>query len=315
MAVDLLDAPLRISWDICPPGQSPLNRQQLLLVADQLSAAGVFFVTLEEAPLAHPEIQGLLEALRQGGCQVSLLSKVSPAELEVLAQLGSDFNLFVDVDRFCSAGQLDAPALATALKQVQQTHADPALLWTPSRGQLALLPELLKFCSHQQVSRLKLPNQKIGVNPKKSQLDNLPDCTDLGELEKSIAAGDLPARNGLQLEVHDLFLWELLQPLTGGQRSEYGGCQAANSLGHISVAAELFPCSSWPEPLGSLLENELLDLWQSASRLQIREAIQQVPVGCDGCRDYQVCFGGCRGLSRFCRTDDLGRDLLCAERR
>ncbi len=315
MAVDLLDAPLRISWDFCPLNEPPLSRKLLLSVAEQLTAGGIFFVTLEAAPLAHPDIQEVLSILRQGGCQVALLSDGSPAEVKTLARLDDNFALFIDAGSFCRSGELDESSLAAALQEIRQYHKNPALLWTPVAKQLALLPELLHFCTRHQVGRFKLPNQKISVNSADSAAENLPDCSDLEELEQLVEIKGLPAVDGLQLEVHDLFLWELLQPLTGGQRSEYGGCQAANSLGHISVSGELFPCSSWPLSLGSLLEADLLDLWQSAQRLQIRKEIAQTPAGCDGCRDYSICFGGCRGLSSYCRKDGLGRDLLCHERR
>ncbi len=315
MAVDLLDAPLRISWDLCPAGQSPLSNNQLLQVARQLGEAGIFFVTLEDSPLRHPQIGELLQELTSGGCQVALVTDGSGAERAVLAQLESQFALFVDAASCIENRRLNADLLGEVFSEIRQHHAEPALLWMPKPGQLALLPELLVFCARWQVSHFKLPNQKIGANCENSSMQTLPDCDDLDRLAALLASAGLPEVAGLQLEVHDLFIWELLQPLTGGQRSEYGGCQAANSLGHISGQAELWPCSSWPEPLGSLLNEDLLDLWQSPQRLKVREEIARLPLGCDGCRDFQVCFGGCRGLSRFCRDDGLERDLLCRERR
>jgi GeoRSP system SPASM domain protein len=226
--------------------------------------------------------------------------------------LKSRFALFIDAGHCIENQRLHAERLSEIVREVRQHHPEPALLWTPKQGQLPLLPELLTFCARWQVGRFKLPNHKISVN---SQNSSLPDCNDLEGLAAQLRSQGLPEVVGLQLEVHDLFLWELLQPLTGGQRSEYGGCQAANSLGHISGQAELWPCSSWPEPLGSLLEDDLLDLWQSPQRLKVREEIARTPVGCDGCRDFEICFGGCRGLTRACRDDGLERDLLCRERR
>ncbi|GAB6082003.1 hypothetical protein JCM30471_09170 [Desulfuromonas carbonis] len=119
----------------------------------------------------------------------------------------------------------------------------------------------------------------------------------LREFQSSIAAAGSDLGRGLALEVHDLFLWEILFPGGGGERSEYGGCQAGNSVGYVDASGDLYPCSSWPRLIGSLLEHSLDELWHSAQRLAIREQIATVPAGCRGCRDYPVCFGGCRGLA------------------
>jgi GeoRSP system SPASM domain protein len=314
MAVDLLDAPLRVSWDLCR-GDNHLSGAQLQVVAQRLVDAGVFYVTLEANPLRHPAIIFLLEELTAGGCQVALALDGRVEELALLADIPGSVSLFIDCAAAISDGQFRQAALKLTLEQMRAADREAALLWIPRHGELPLLLELLEFCAAESVQRFKLPNHKIDVNSGPADSAFLPDCNDLEQLAKLVETTGLPEIPGLQLEVHDLFLWELLQPLSGGQRSEYGGCQAANSLGHVASNGHLYPCSSWPEKIGDLLESDLLDLWQSQQRLDIRGQISQVPVGCEGCRDYQICFGGCRGLAHFCRDDGLKRDLLCAARR
>lgn len=314
MAVDLLDAPLRVSWDFSATGPS-LTAQQLQTIAKRLLDAGVFFVTLEGAPLSSPSIGPLLDQLTAGGIQVGLVLTGAEAELARLATVPASVSLLLDCATSINAGRFEPATLSQTLKRLRAAQRNPALLWVPRRGQLPLLLDLLRFCTLEAVSYFKLPNQKISVNSGSDLMSTLPNCSDLEQLAALIKTSGLPDVPQLQLEVHDLFLWELLQPLTGGQRSEYGGCQAANSLAHIDTVGQLSPCSSWPEPLGQLLDDDLLDLWQSARRLQIRQDIEQVPNGCDDCADYSLCFGGCRGLSRYCRDDGLKRDLLCSGRR
>ena len=102
----------------------------------------------------------------------------------------------------------------------------------------------------------------------------------------------------------------LLFPDGGVARSEYGGCQAANSLAHIDSHGVVHPCVSWPQPLGSLLDHTLYDIWQGPSRQSARDEIAAVPSGCEGCRDYSIWFGGCRGLSRL-DHNLKGRDPMC----
>lgn len=314
MAVDLLDAPLRVSWDICS-AEKRLSEEQLQTVAQRLLDAGVFFVSLENTPLTHQAIIPLLDQLTTGGSQVSVVLRGEPEELALLDKIPASVTMYLDCAAAICNGHLDSAGLKQILTRLRTAQRDPSLRWMPRHNELPMLLDLLNFCAVESVRCFKLPNQKISANSESNSAFQLPDCHDLEQLARLIESSGLPEISNLQLEVHDLFLWELLQPLSGGQRSEYGGCQAANSLGHVDVSGGLWPCSSWPEPLGSLLTESLLDLWQAPRRLKIREQISQVPSGCDGCRDYQVCFGGCRGLSSFCRDDGLKRDLLCSARR
>ncbi len=308
MAVDLLDAPLRLSWDLAA---DLLNADQLQQIARQLLDAGVFFVALEAEPLQHPAVLPLLETLTTGGCQLSLVLKGERGELALLESIPKSVSLSLDCAAAVVDGQLDLPLLKQRLDQLSSAGFAPSLLWVPRHGELPLILELLDFCAAEKVNCFKLPNQKIGVNSD-LQRSFLPDCNDLEQLTRLVRSSGVPQIPNLQLEVHDLFLWELLQPLSGGSRSEYGGCQAANSLGYIDKYGQLFPCASWPQPLGDITQENLLDLWQSQLRMQIRQQITEIPVGCEGCRDYEICFGGCRGLSSFCRDDGLKRDLLCS---
>ena len=311
MAVDLLDAPLRLSWDIA---SDQLNADQLQQIARQLLDAGVFFVTLEAEPLQHPAVLPLLETLTTGGCQLSLVLKGKKDEFELLESIPKSVSLYLDCATAIVDGQLNLSRLTQRLEQLRKAEFAPLLLWVPRRGELPFILDLLDFCAAEKVDCFKLPNQKIGVNADLYR-SFLPDCNDLEKLAALVSSSGVPQIANLQLEVHDLFLWELLQPLSGGSRSEYGGCQAANSLGYIDKYGQLFPCASWPQPLGDLLQENLLDLWQSQLRLQIRQQIAEIPVGCEGCRDYEICYGGCRGLSSFCRDDGLKRDLLCSSQR
>ncbi len=315
MAVDLLDAPLRVTWDLYSETGPSLSSQQLSKVAEHITEAGVFFVSLEAQPLRHSGIAELITTLSGGGSQVALTTDGSPEDVRALGLLPGPFSLFLDAATAVEITSVNQQELGHRLARLRQLGLEPALLWTPRHRQLPRLLDLIRFCLEQQIGRFKLPNQKIGANPVRDFTADLPDSSDIQQLSAAMQATPIGDLDALQLEVHDLFLWELLEPFCPGERSEYGGCQAGNSLGHIDAAGQLFPCSSWPEALGNLLQTSFLDLWQSRQRLAIREEISGIPSGCEGCSDYQICFGGCRGLSRFCRNDELGRDLLCTDRR
>lgn len=314
MSIDLLDTPLRVTWDLHGEKTS-LGEEDALRVADALSTAGLFFSTLEERPLLHVAIRGVLDTLAAGGVQVLLVCDGSDLELDRLTPGLPIATLFLNAAPFVADGRADIPALNRAVDRVRARGYEPALLMTPLRGNIRALPGLLGFCRQVGMGKFKLPNVKIGDSFCRSRRPDLLQPQDIEALKTLLGADRDALRAGIALEVHDLFLWELLFSDGEEGRSEYGGCQAGNSLAHVDGFGELYPCSSWPQRLGSLLSDTLEDLWASPLRHAVRNEIAEVPAGCAGCRDYPLCFGGCRGLARSLPPGPGGRDPLCAGRR
>lgn len=309
MTLDLLDAPLRVTWDLHGP-EGPAADAALAAVGRALVDAGVFFVFLERQPLRHPRLDRILEQLAAGGCRVTAVCEGSPAELDTLSQGLPLAEVLLDAGVFVPAGG-GLEGLARAVDSCRSLAVEPGLMLVPDAGNLEYIQRLADFCRELGLERFKLPNLRndASLEPGNSAVPLGP-----GDLERfRCLLGGQPeglARD-LALEVHDLFLWELIFPDGGGSRSEYGGCQAGNSLAHVDARGDLFPCTSWPERLGSLLQESLGDLWASPQRLALRDRIGKTPEGCLGCRDLPVCFGGCRGLSAsgFGRE---GRDPGCS---
>ncbi|MCF6178850.1 MAG: hypothetical protein L3J63_05600, partial [Geopsychrobacter sp.] len=73
MPLDNLDAPLRLTWDLCPKSGDHLSLNDLNRVAERLIDAGIFYLSLEEQPLLHQDLPDLLAELATGGCQISLI--------------------------------------------------------------------------------------------------------------------------------------------------------------------------------------------------------------------------------------------------
>ncbi len=310
MSLDILDAPLRITWDLNHRGKPLLADDQLLEIADRLIDAGVFSVLLDERPLLSSALKPLVETLSSGGCQLALILGDNPQELDNLAYLAPGQALFVDAGHWLGKPQ-GLQQLEAFFLQLDKAGCQASLLWVPGGGQLRHLPALLALCQRLKLPCFKLPNHKIGANSEPVGEAGLLGPADLVELKALLQENPLDTTT-IKLEVHDLFLWELLFPQGGGQRSEYGGCQAGNSLGHVTANGDLWPCSSWPLVLGNLLQNDLLTLWDSAARFRVREKVSLKPGDCTGCSDYHLCFGGCRGLALNCRQDGFQRDPLCA---
>jgi GeoRSP system SPASM domain protein len=309
MSLDLLDAPLRVTWDF-PAREPALSAAELNRVAGRLTAAGVFAVTCVGQPLLSPALSEVLLQLRSGGCRTLIVHNGTLEETAVLQRQLPVDQLLLDVARFIDDREhIDTIGLGRALSAVRESGFEPGLQLVPSRRNLRHLPALLHCCRELRVAQLALPNTPVDDSFDALRSEALLRPADLNELRRALDG--VPVA-GVQLQIHDLFLWELFSAWNeGAGRGEYGGCQAGNSIGHIDGHGRLHPCSSWQEPLGSLLETELDELWQSPRRYAVRAAIAAIPNGCRGCLDYSQCFGGCRGLTRSADPDGDGRDLLC----
>lgn len=307
MSIDLLDTPLRVTWDLHHPHDS-IPAAEPLSIAGELSAAGVFFVTLDRHPLLHPLLPSIVECLAAGGGQILLVAGGEP-ERAVLPPGLSLHTLFLDVQPHL--GSEDFSGLAQGVDLARSRGYEPALWLVPRRDNLHRIPDVLAFARGQGIIRIKLPNTPLNATVAPFPL--LPRPEDLRRLRHLLGENPASLHDGIALEVHDLFLWEMLFPDRQDGRSEYGGCQAANSLAHVDAAGNVHPCSSWPESLGSLHDRSLAEIWDSPARRRVREEIAAAPAGCAGCRDYPLCLGGCRGLGRVVKRGEGGRDPLCPE--
>jgi len=305
--IDLLDAPLRVTWSFHGE-KGILSETTAAIVAERLVEAGVFFVTLQDRPLAFAGFSEVVSTLSSGVCRLFLVCDGGGDETAFLEKGLPIDTVFVDARPYLSNG-LDHNGLRISVARVRDRGYEVGLLMTPLRSTLMMIPSLIDFCRAEGICRFKLPNVSIFDVDIRSQIL----CPrDVEPLRALYHGDDAPSTEGVVLEIHDLFLWRILTPGNDGSRSEYGGCQACNSLAHVDSTGNLFPCISWPESLGSLLDHPLTEVWHSPRRLEIRQEIASVPPGCAGCRDYPLCFGGCRGLSRFLGDSVSGeRDPLC----
>ena len=315
MTITQLDTPLRITWELQPPvGEA--SHEVELRIAERLVDAGLFYVTLLARPLAHPAIATILAMLTDGGIQVQATFCGTEEEWQGVAALGPLPEIYVDAGAYLVDGNEDEwLSLRRAFERLRKFGAQPALLMVPDRARLPLLPQLCDFCRSHGVTRIKLPSTPVDAKFSARTIQSLPTTAQLAAL-RAVVPDPVALRAGLTLEVHDLFLWEILFPgERENGRAEYGGCQAANSLAHIAANGMVHPCSSWPQGLGSLLDQDFAAIWQQEARFVILDKIAALPAGCDGCGDYAHCFGGCRGLVESLGTAVDGRDLLCSGRR
>ena len=69
-------------------------------------------------------------------------------------------------------------------------------------------------------------------------------------------------------------------------------CAACEGLLAIDPQGNLLPCSSWKEPIGSLLKEDFKTLWFGERAKWLRQK-SAAPPECDGCVDFALCNGAC----------------------
>jgi len=300
------DTPLRLTWDLA--GRRPvLDAPPMRVLAQAIAEAGVLFVTLTGEPLHHPAHADVLGALEEGGCRVMAVVPDATG-LDGQTRVAE---VALDAAPWLSAADPQLEGLAGCLGQVRAAGREPLLWLAPFTEYLPDIARLLRFCARQGVGRFKLSNLPINASVEPLEERRIPRPGDLDGVLPELLAASRAAGARVQLDIHDRFLWEVLAA-QGASLVEYDGCQAANALAHLDARGGVQPCSSWPEPLGSLLETPLDEIWASEARRTLRARIAEVPAGCRGCRDYPLCFAGCRGLSACFDFANQGRDPLCS---
>lgn len=310
MGLDLLDTPVRLTWDFPAAAPGPAAAD-LPAIAGRIVDGGVFFVTLQGHPLLHSALAEVLALL--AGCQLQVVCRGGAEDVARLAQLPSPrAQLLLDAAAFVDPRQGVAKGrLLSAVAALREAGYDPHLILTPLRNNLCNIVDLVRFCSEHKLAKFKLPNAHIGDSFHDYPAADLPRWPDLARFRESWRTFAKDACQLPAMEIHDLFLWEIMTPGLQQNRAEYGGCQAANSLGHVDEQGIVHPCAAWPQPLGKLPDQSLDEVWAAPARLAVRAAIDQTPQGCHGCTALGICFGGCRGLARHLNRAGGERDIMC----
>jgi len=308
MKLGVLDNPVRATWDLQGDGYQ-MAEADVALVLQRLTDARLFFVTLAETPALHPQFREILATLAGNGTQVTVFTSGNEAEISVLAScVERPAEVLLQLDDILSASDPGFTVIHERVAALREINIDPGLSLTPLRGNIEFFIPLFELCNKLKIPRFKLPNVRIDDNFQAIEAAVLrPD--DLEAFRKNLH-GFQPDSEACRLEIHDLFLWEVLTPGNADSRTEYGGCQAANSLAHIRSDGVVWPCVTWPEPLGSLLTKSFSEIWEAGPCQEIRRQIAMKPDGCHDCHDYRICFGGCRGLAKMLDVEG-GIDPMC----
>lgn len=112
--------------------------------------------------------------------------------------------------------------------------------------------------------------------------------SEIGGIVKNIQAA--AARAGVKYMWYSPTPLCLFNPLAAGFGNR--GCSACEGLLSVDPKGNLLPCSSWPEPLGNLLEEGFSAVWFNRRSGFIRRK-ESAPSMCKECRNFAACQGAC----------------------
>lgn len=104
------------------------------------------------------------------------------------------------------------------------------------------------------------------------------------------------------------FLWYSPVPLCKFNPIAHGlgnkACAAITGLLSVDPVGNVIPCSSWRKPVGSLLEQNFHDVWQS-QRLDYYKSGGYAPSECRQCENYAACKGACPLYWQACGKKEI----------
>ena len=281
-----LSAPFRAYWDIVPETDGGISPEVAGKTAAELASLKVFFVTLALSGESRGDLAGIISLLKKGGSRV-MVSFGRPEAVPEVAVL--ELADGVDV-RPEDEGLLEKLLLAV------QDGKQATMTLTPERGGAEAAGRMIKAALDAGVRTFSLANPNVVYD-----LESAPRYA-LGAADRKAYADVLEGLlgtldSGVRLFVHDLFLHRTLNlPCLGG-RIEYAGCQAGDAIAYIDGSGTVYPCATFPVPLGELGKQTVKEIWASSERLKLREKIVSAPGECAGCGELPDCKGGCRGLA------------------
>jgi radical SAM protein with 4Fe4S-binding SPASM domain len=82
----------------------------------------------------------------------------------------------------------------------------------------------------------------------------------------------------------------LFNPLAAGLGNR--GCSACEGLLSVDPQGNVLPCSSWPEPIGNLIDEGFTSIWHKKRAEWVRSK-GAAPTECRSCRHFAACQGAC----------------------
>lgn len=291
-----LSAPITIYWDLpCGGGDADLLRHTC---ADILSCRPLMLQLSDLSPTLPLETLDLLTLLKGAPLALSLTmlpAALTPAALGAIRAAGPK-ELLVAPESLAE--------LSAWLRQTTPLPSGPKLgvSFGVNGANWRELPALIALLRAHGIGRLVLPMQRIYRGESPFFLDTA------AQEWLAEALGQGSAASGLELTIHDPFLW---RPFYPGLPFPQGGCQAANTMLAIAPDRTVYPCPTLPWSLGSLSDATLKEIVASPLKKEFRRTLLELTDACLCCSEAAVCRGGCRGRGYLTHRCLHGADPAC----
>jgi len=207
-------------------------------------------------------------------------------------------------DELCGAPGSHARTLAgiKALQEAGITVQTNTTITTRNRRELASMPAFLASLGIGRFSmNLYIPDAR---SPHAKRL--LVSYTEVGGIVDEVRAS--ARREGL------VFFWYsptplcIYNPIARGLGNK--SCAAADGLLSVNPYGDVLPCSSYPEPLGNLLEKPFEEVWFSQRAGHFKHK-RYAPETCSGCSAFAACQSACPLYWDYAGVGEL-ENVVCA---
>jgi GeoRSP system SPASM domain protein len=202
----------------------------------------------------------------------------------------------------CISGVIDAAVWIKKLSDCVLPGTILGLSYNTTRNNWLDLPTVVECCRSNCLNRLVLPMQRLYHAEAPFMLTK----AEQAELQSALAAAG--GIDGVNLTIHDPFLWKAFNPLVPFPQA---GCQAANTMISIANDGGVYPCPSLPVRLGTIGETTLKEIVGCSAKKDFRKMLLDPPADCGECPEVAICRGGCRGRAYVQQGTLNGIDSAC----
>jgi GeoRSP system SPASM domain protein len=291
-----LPSPLRIYWDL---PDAPSDPALCSRICREIIETKMLFLSLHDPVYQEDSCcRDVLDALKGDSIAISLTIPETAAKPSFLDGLrGSAVTtLFID-----TSSMNEVRSALERIRLLGEKVLPACISFDIGKANFGDVTAVVSSCLEDGIRELVFPIQRLSPGggffcPERRELDDL--AAGLRELD----------HRGLQITIHDPFLWHIFYP---GADYHEGGCQAANSMLYLSPDYRVYPCPSMPLELGDLRQMTLKDIINSSMKKELRRSLLAPPIDCAPCPQADKCVGGCRGRALAATGSFDHRDPAC----
>ena len=190
-------------------------------------------------------------------------------------------------------------ATIRALEFLQKAEIPVHTNTTISRRNIGVVQEILRLVKSLGLSRLSM-NLLIPCGAARNKKEIWVSYSEIGK--RILDLKHQAAEMGIK------FLWYSPLPMCKFNTIAYGlgnkSCAAITGLLSVDPLGNVIPCSSWREPVGSLLKKRFCDIWQSQG-MDFYKHADYAPDECSGCTQLGKCKGACPLYWQACGKKEI----------